>query len=61
MADDIADGTTQVETLNPDARLTVTKDASGVKVSSSNTANVVMADVAADNGVIHVIDAVLLP
>jgi len=32
-----------------------------VTVAGSNTANVVKADVGADNGVIHVIDAVLLP
>ena len=61
MAADIADGTTQVDTLNPDVKLTVTKDETGVKVGASNMANVVTADVAADNGVIHVIDAVLLP
>jgi uncharacterized surface protein with fasciclin (FAS1) repeats len=36
----------------------VTVDGSKVKV---NDANVIKADVAASNGVIHVIDAVLLP
>jgi uncharacterized surface protein with fasciclin (FAS1) repeats len=61
MAADIAAGTTQVDTLNPDVKLSVTKDASGVMVGASNMAKVVTADVAADNGVIHVIDAVLLP
>ena len=61
MAGDIADGTAEVDTLNPDVKLKVTKDANGVTVALSNSAKVVSADVAADNGVIHVIDAVLLP
>jgi len=50
-----------VKTLNPNERLTISAKSSGVTVSGSNTANVVTADVKADNGVIHVIDAVLLP
>ena len=50
-----------VKTLNSSERLTISAKASGVTVSGSNTANVVQADVKADNGVIHVIDAVLLP
>jgi uncharacterized surface protein with fasciclin (FAS1) repeats len=50
-----------VKTLNTAERLTITASASGVTVAGSNTANVVQADVKADNGVIHVIDAVLLP
>ncbi len=61
MAGDIAEGTTEVATLNPDVKLKVTKDANGVTVALSNAAKVVSADVGADNGVIHVIDAVLLP
>jgi len=61
MAGDIAAGTTEVDTLNPAVKLKVTKDASGVTVAASNSAKVISADVAADNGVIHVIDAVLLP
>jgi len=61
MAGDIAEGTTEVGTLNSAAKLTITKDASGVKVCASNCAMVTTADVGADNGVIHVIDAVLLP
>ncbi|SFZ86161.1 Uncaracterized surface protein containing fasciclin (FAS1) repeats [Devosia enhydra] len=57
----IPDGATEVDTLNPEGKLTVTKSGAGVTVAASNTANVVTADVDADNGVIHVIDAVLLP
>ena len=50
-----------VKTLNSAERLTITAKASGVTVSGSNSAKVVQADVKADNGVIHVIDTVLLP
>jgi len=41
--------------------LKVTKDASGVKVGANLEATVVAADVLATNGVVHVIDAVMLP
>ena len=50
--------TMPVKTLNTDSRLHVTKSAKGVTV---NDARVVSADVRADNGVIHIIDKVLLP
>ncbi len=52
-----------VKTLNTAERLAVTKNAHthAVTVAASNTANVVKADIKADNGIIHVIDAVLLP
>ena len=49
------------KTLNAGERLTISAKASGVTVAGSNTANVVQADVRADNGIIHVIDTVLLP
>lgn len=61
MAADIPNGSSAVHTLNSDAQLVVTKSDSGVSLKASNRAKVVTADVAADNGVIHVIDAVLLP
>jgi uncharacterized surface protein with fasciclin (FAS1) repeats len=47
----------KVGTVNG-AKVTLTHDRRGVRV---NKARVVTADVVADNGVIHVIDAVLLP
>ena len=50
-----------VKTLNASERLTISAKSSGVTVSASNSAKVVQADVKADNGVIHVIDTVLLP
>ena len=50
--------TIPVKSLNTSGRLRVTKSASGVTV---NDANVISANVRADNGVIHVIDKVLLP
>ena len=44
-------------------RLCITSDASGVSIAdgTGETANVVIADIHASNGVIHVIDKVLLP
>ena len=60
MAGDIAEGTSEVATLKGSGHTTieVTKNADGVMVDG---AKVVSADVAADNGVIHVIDSVILP
>jgi uncharacterized surface protein with fasciclin (FAS1) repeats len=60
MAADIKDGMTEVKTLKEggDMMIEVTKGADGVMVDG---AKVVTADIAADNGVIHVIDAVILP
>ncbi len=44
-------------------RMCITKDGSGVSIAdgTGSTANVVIANITADNGVIHVIDKVLLP
>src|SRR6056297_260636 len=44
-------------------RLCITRDASGVSIAdgTGTSANVVIANIQADNGVIHVIDKVLLP
>ncbi|UWQ13879.1 fasciclin domain-containing protein [Aliiroseovarius sp. M344] len=45
------------------ARLCISAGADGVKIADStgDMANVIIADIMADNGVIHVIDKVLLP
>ena len=57
-ADMLPHKTIPVKSLNTSDRLHVTKSAKGVTV---NDANVISANVRADNGVIHVIDKVLLP
>ena len=54
---EIADGSTDAETLGGQT-LQIVKDSAGVKVGE---ATVVSADVKASNGVIHVIDTVLIP
>lgn len=53
-------GPFHVRTLkaNPDRTLAITKGASGVTVDN---AKVIKADIMTDNGIIHVIDAVMLP
>ncbi|MCA3560817.1 MAG: fasciclin domain-containing protein [Aestuariivirga sp.] len=53
-------GPFHVRTLkaNPDRTLTITKNAGGVTVDN---ATVIKADIMTDNGVIHVIDTVLIP
>jgi uncharacterized surface protein with fasciclin (FAS1) repeats len=58
----LASGAQQVSTLAGET-LTVTKSGNNVTVTdkAGNTFNVVVADVAIKNGVVHVIDGVLLP
>jgi uncharacterized surface protein with fasciclin (FAS1) repeats len=56
LSTDLVNGTT-VETLNGGS-VTVTIDTNGVFI---NDAQVIVADIDASNGVVHVIDAVLLP
>ncbi|MCA1940297.1 MAG: fasciclin domain-containing protein [Caenispirillum bisanense] len=57
MSGDIAMGETMVETVNG-KQIKVQKTADGVMVDG---AKVTTADIATDNGVIHVIDSVVLP
>lgn len=57
-SDMISDGTIHVKPVNTDALLTVTKSCNGITI---NGANVIATDIIADNGVIHVIDQVLIP
>jgi transforming growth factor-beta-induced protein len=57
MSTDLSPGTVNVTTLNG-ANITVTKNSTGVFI---NNAKVIIADVVCTNGVIHAIDAVLMP
>jgi uncharacterized surface protein with fasciclin (FAS1) repeats len=56
-------GSTTFKPLLATERLCITKDANGVKIAdgTGEMATVIIADIVADNGVIHVIDKVLLP
>jgi uncharacterized surface protein with fasciclin (FAS1) repeats len=60
MSNQLPAGPIHVRTIKAggDRTLAIAKSASGVTIDG---ANVVTADIAADNGVIHVIDAVMLP
>ena len=57
LADEIPNGITEVATAGG-GKLRITRDESGVKI---NGANVIKTDIITGNGVIHVIDGVLLP
>ena len=59
----IPTGSNYFKPLLASQRLCITKSANGVTVDdgSGTIANVIIADIKADNGVIHVIDKVLLP
>ncbi len=62
-ADMIPAGSNYFKPLLTSERLCITAGGEGVKIAdgSGQFANVVIADIQADNGVIHVIDKVLLP
>ncbi len=59
----IPNGSTYFKPLLASQRLCITKGAAGVTIAdgTGEVANVIIADIKADNGVIHVIDKVLLP
>lgn len=56
-------GSTTFKPLLTSERICVTKSGSGVSIAdgTGTSANVIIADIITDNGVIHVIDKVLLP
>ncbi len=62
-AEAIPAGSTYFKPVLASERLCITKGASGVSIADGTgaSANVVIANIKADNGVIHVIDKVLLP
>jgi len=62
-AGNIPHGSNYFKPVLASERLCITKNADGVMIAdgTGQMANVVIADIVADNGVIHVIDKVLLP
>lgn len=62
-AEQIPAGSNYFKPVLASERICITKGASGVSIAdgTGETANVVIANIKADNGVIHVIDKVLLP
>ena len=62
-AEAIPAGSNYFKPILASERTCITKGASGVSIAdgTGNSANVVIANIMADNGVIHVIDKVLLP
>ncbi len=63
MASDFPNGSTYVKPLLTAQRLCITSEGGKVTIAdgTGTVANVIIADIKADNGVIHVIDKVLLP
>ena len=63
MASGIPHGSTYFKPLLTSERLCITRTADGVTINdgTGTMANVVIADIKASNGVIHVIDAVIIP
>ena len=59
----IPDGSNYFKPILASERLCITKNADGVMIAdgTGEMANVIIADIKADNGVIHVVDKVLLP
>lgn len=59
----IPEGSNYFKPLLTSQRLCITKSTSGVTIAdgTGEVANVIVADIKADNGVIHVIDKVLIP
>lgn len=59
----IPDGSSYFKPILSNERLCITKSSDGVMIAdgTGDMANVIIADIQADNGVIHVIDKVLLP
>ncbi|MEM9342292.1 MAG: fasciclin domain-containing protein [Pseudomonadota bacterium] len=62
-ASDFPSGSNYFKPILESERLCITASGAGVSIAdgSGDVANVVIADIKADNGVIHVIDKVLLP
>ena len=62
-AEKIPAGSNYFKPVLASERLCITKDSNGVSIADGTgaSANVVIANIVADNGVIHVIDKVLLP
>jgi len=59
----IPNGSNYFKPMLASQRLCISKSGAGVSIAdgTGGSANVVVADIKADNGVIHVIDKVLLP
>lgn len=62
-ASDFPAGSNYFKPINEAERLCITASSAGVSIAdgTGETANVIIANIEADNGIIHVIDKVLLP